>query len=229
MVKITWPHFQYLTVQADQVAIKGKGKIAAKEDRHEISLKAQNVLFEGKKFAAINIDIDQQKDACTYQLKGEGILNQVSARLSGRIEKNLGFSAGSRFPRKVRSDLRIRTVPLDCKFEMEKDGIRIHSATLLQGKQKTLCFERNYFGFQNRSAACSGIGQRRSNHNLAWFQGCFQRCRFRPDTGQRQARSARMQTQYAGVQLSDTRQTAYRSDAVSRAPMRRTCSSFRVN
>jgi autotransporter translocation and assembly factor TamB len=133
--EITWPHFQYQSVQADQVALKGKGKFTGKDERRELSLKAQNVLFDSKKIGALNIDLEQQKDACSFQLKGDGIINQISARLSGRVEKIWDF------PLVVVSTqgqvgFKDQAGSLECKFEMEKDGIRIHSASMLQGKQK---------------------------------------------------------------------------------------------
>jgi autotransporter translocation and assembly factor TamB len=133
--EITSPHFQHLTVQADQVAIKGKGKIANREDRHDLSLKAQNVLLDTKKIAALNIDIEQQKDSCTFQLKGDGIVNQVSARLSGRVEKIWDFPLVA-VSSQGQLGFKDQSGSLECKFEMEKDGIRIQSAVVQQGKQK---------------------------------------------------------------------------------------------
>ena len=85
--EINSPRFQYSNYQADQLAVKGKGKLTGKEDRREISLKAQNVVIDGRKLASISIDLDQQKNSCSFQFNGDGILDQLSARLSGKLDR----------------------------------------------------------------------------------------------------------------------------------------------
>ena len=133
--EITSPRFQYLSVQAEQVSIKGKGKAAGREDRHEISLKAQNVFLGARKIAALNLDVEQQKDTCLFKLNGDGILSQISAHLSGRVEKIWDFPLIT-LSSQGQAGFRDQTGSLECNLEMEKDGLRIHSASVQQGKQK---------------------------------------------------------------------------------------------
>jgi hypothetical protein len=138
--EISSSHFQYLSVQADQVAMKGKGKIFSKDGQHVISLKAQNVLIESNKIASLNLDVDQQKDGCSFQFKGDGIANEISARLSGRIERIWDFPLIS-VSWQGQAGFKDQMGSLECKFELQKDGVRIHSASMQQGKQKVTVSE----------------------------------------------------------------------------------------
>jgi translocation and assembly module TamB len=133
--EINSPRFQYSNYQADQFAIKGKGKLIGREGRREISLKAQNVVMDGRKIALVNLDLDQQKDSCSFQFKGDGIFNELSARLSGKLDRIWDFplvsvSTQGQLQRKELGGT------LDAKFDIETDGIKIHSACLQHGKQK---------------------------------------------------------------------------------------------
>ena len=133
--EINSPHFQYSDYQADQLALKGKGKINGKEERREISLKAQNVFLGGQRFASLNVDLDQQKSGCSFRLKGDGILNQLSARLSGKLERIWEFPLLSVSTR-GQVEWKDLSVAMDAKFDVEKDGLKIHSASFQQGRQK---------------------------------------------------------------------------------------------
>ncbi|HYA42583.1 MAG TPA: translocation/assembly module TamB domain-containing protein [Syntrophobacteraceae bacterium] len=133
--EISWARFQYANYHAEQISVKGKGRLTGKEERREISIKAQNVVMEGKKLASLCIDLDQQKGSCAFRLKGDEILNQASAQLSGNLERIwefplIGVSTQGRFNWKNLSG------SIDAKFDIEKDGIRLHSASLQQGRQK---------------------------------------------------------------------------------------------
>jgi len=133
--EINSPRFEYSNYQADQIALKGKGKLNGKEERHEISIKARDVVLDGQKFASLDVDVDQQKSSCSFRLKGDGILNQISARLSGKLERIWEFPLVS-VSAQGQIEWKELSGALDARFEIEKDGLRIHSATLQQGKQK---------------------------------------------------------------------------------------------
>ncbi len=133
--EINSPRFQYSNYQADQIAVKGKGKLTGKEDRREISLKAQNVVIEGRKLASIKMDLDQQKNSCSFQFNGDGILDQLSARLSGKLDRIWEFPLVSV---STQGQLQWKELggTVDAKFDIENDGIKIHSASLQHGRQK---------------------------------------------------------------------------------------------
>jgi translocation and assembly module TamB len=135
--EINWPRFQYSSYQADQLSIRGKGKLAGKQERREISVKAQNVVFEGKRIASLNIDLEQQNDSCVFQFKGDGILNQVSARLSGKLDRIWAFPL-MYVSTQGQLEWKELSGAVDARFDIEKDGIRIHSASLQHGNEKIL-------------------------------------------------------------------------------------------
>lgn len=135
--EINWPRFQYSNYQADQLSIRGKGKLAGQEERREISLKAQNVVFDGKRIASLNIDLEQMKDSCAFQFKGDGILSHVSARLSGKLDRIWEFPLMS-VSTQGQLDWKDLRGTVDARFDIEKDGIRIHSASFQHGIQKIL-------------------------------------------------------------------------------------------
>lgn len=135
--EINSPRFQHASIQADNIALKGKGRLTGKDERRQVSFKAQNIMLDGKKISSLNLDLDQQKDGCTYQLKGDGIVNQVSTRLSGRIEKIFEFPLLS-FSTQGQVNWMDQSGAIEGRFDVEKDGIRIQSASLRQGKQKLL-------------------------------------------------------------------------------------------
>ncbi|MFZ2448303.1 MAG: translocation/assembly module TamB [Syntrophobacteraceae bacterium] len=129
------PRLQYGAVQADQITLKGKGKFATKEDRREISLKAQNIVVDGKNISSLNLDLDQQKDGCSFQLKSDGILGQLTARLSGRVGNIWEFPLVT-VSTQGQLGWKDQSGAFEAKFEIEKDGLKISSASLQQGKQK---------------------------------------------------------------------------------------------
>ncbi|MGA2224236.1 MAG: translocation/assembly module TamB domain-containing protein [Syntrophobacteraceae bacterium] len=133
--EINSPRFQYSNYQADQLAVKGKGKLTGKEDRREISLKAQNVVIDGRKLASINVDLDQQKNSCSFRFNGDGMLDQLSARLSGKLDRIWEFPLVSV---STQGQLQWKELggTVDAKFDIEHDGIKIHSASLQHGRQK---------------------------------------------------------------------------------------------
>jgi autotransporter translocation and assembly factor TamB len=135
--EINSQRLQYATLQAEQIAIKGKGKLNSWDDRHEISVRAQNVVFDGNRAASLGVELDQQKSGASFQLKGEGMLNQLSARLSGKLERIWDFPLVS-VSTQGQVGWKDQTGTVDCKFDIEKDAIRINSASLLQGKQKAV-------------------------------------------------------------------------------------------
>ena len=130
--EINSQRLQYATFQAEQLAIKGKGKLDSWDDRHEVSLRAQNLLFQGNRAASLSVELDQQKSGCSFQLKGEGILNQLSARLSGKLDRIWDFPLVA-VSTQGQVGWKDQTGTVDCKFDIEKDGIRINSASLLAG------------------------------------------------------------------------------------------------
>ena len=133
--EVNWAHFQYSNYRADQLTVKGKGKLTGKEERREISLKAQNVILDGKRLSSLNVDLDQQKSSCAFRLKGDGILDQVSARLSGNLERIWDFPLMS-VSTQGQIDWNKQSGNVDAKFDIEKDGIKIHSASFQQGRGK---------------------------------------------------------------------------------------------
>ncbi len=135
--EINWPRFQYSNYQADQLSIRGKGRLAGQEERREISLKAHNVVFDGKRIASLNIDLEQQKDSCAFQFKGDGLLSHVSARLSGKLDRIWEFPLMS-VSTQGQLDWKDLSGTVDARFDIEKDGIRIHSASFQHGIQKIL-------------------------------------------------------------------------------------------
>jgi len=135
--EINWPHFEYSDYQADQLSVRGKAKLAGKEERREISVKAQNVVFAGKRIASLNIDLDQQKNSCAFQFKGDGILNHVSARLSGKLDRIWEFPLMS-VSTQGQLDSKELSGSVDARFDIERDGIRIQSASFQHGRQKIL-------------------------------------------------------------------------------------------
>jgi len=133
--EINWSRFGYANCHADQISVKGKGRLTGKEERREICLKAQNVVLDGKRLASLNVDFDQQKSSCAFRLKGDGILDQVSARLSGNLERIWEFPLIS-VSTQGQVDWKKANGTIDAKFDIEKDRVRIPSASLQQGKQK---------------------------------------------------------------------------------------------
>jgi len=127
--------FQYSDYQADQLALKAKGKLIGKEEVREISLKAQNVILGGQKLSSINIELDQQKSSCSFRLQGSGILNQISARLSGKLERIWEFPLLA-VSTQGQVEWKNLSVATDAKFEIQKDGLKIHSGAFQQGKEK---------------------------------------------------------------------------------------------
>jgi len=135
--EINWSHFQYSNYQADQVSVHGKGKLAGKEERREISVKAQNVVLDTKRIASLNIDLDQQNNSCAFKFKGDGMLNHVSAMLSGKLDGIWEFPLMS-VSAQGQLDSKELSGTVDAKFDVERDGIRIHSASFQHGRQKIL-------------------------------------------------------------------------------------------
>ena len=133
--EMNWTGFQYMDLLADSLNLKGKGRLTGKEERREVSLKAQNVVLDGKRFASINLDLDQEKNTCAFRLKGEGILDQISARLSGNLERIWEFPSISVSTR-GQVDWKKLSGIMEARFDIEKDGIKIHSASVQQGRQK---------------------------------------------------------------------------------------------
>ena len=78
------PVLQVGAVQGEQVSLKGKGKIVGKEGQRELSLKVQNLNVEGRKLGALNLDLQQESDACRFSLKSEGMWAHGGARLAGK-------------------------------------------------------------------------------------------------------------------------------------------------
>ena len=133
--EISWPRFQYADVQADQLGIKGKGKISGKDDRRELTVKVQNLNIDGRRISSLNAELDQQKSTCSFQIKADGVLNQISAKLSGRVDRIWEFPLVS-VSTQGQLGWKDQTGSVDCKFDIEKDAVRINSASLQQGKQK---------------------------------------------------------------------------------------------
>lgn len=133
--EINWTHFEYSNYQADLLAVKGKGKLTGKEEKREMSLKANNVVLDGKRLASLSLDLDQQKNFCTFRLKGDGIVDQVSARLSGKLDRIWDFPFMS-ISTQGQVDWNKLSGTVDAKFDIEKDGIKINSASLQHGREK---------------------------------------------------------------------------------------------
>ncbi len=135
--EINWPRLQYSAIQAEQLSLKGKGKLVGREENRTVSLNAQNLVLDGKKISSLNLELTQQKNSCSFQLKGEGVVSQLSARLSGRLERiwDFPFLSVSTQGQLGFKDL---SGAIDAKFDVEKEGIRIHSASLQQGKQRAV-------------------------------------------------------------------------------------------
>ncbi|MHC1727140.1 MAG: translocation/assembly module TamB domain-containing protein [Syntrophobacteraceae bacterium] len=135
--EITWPRLQYSSIQAEQLSIKGKGRLTGKEENRTVSVKTQNLVFDGKKVSSLHLDLVQQKSSVSFQLKGDGIVNQLSARLSGLVERIWDFPLLS-ISTQGQIGWKDQSGSIEAKFDLEKEGIRIHSASLQQGKQKAI-------------------------------------------------------------------------------------------
>ncbi|MCE5336489.1 MAG: translocation/assembly module TamB domain-containing protein [Desulfobacteraceae bacterium] len=133
----TWERFQFASVSADSITAKGRAKIADKEGRRVVSFKAHNLLFDGKKIKSLSADFDQQKTSADFKASADGISGQGSVRLSGRIDRIWDFPLLS-VSTQGQLGWKDQNAKVDARFEINPDGLRIHSATLQQGRQRAV-------------------------------------------------------------------------------------------
>ncbi|MDR3557699.1 MAG: translocation/assembly module TamB domain-containing protein [Syntrophobacteraceae bacterium] len=126
--EIDSPRFGYANCQADRLSIAGNGVVAGKNGRRTLTLRAQNVVLDGKKFASVTVNLDQQNNSCDFKLSGDGILDQVTARLSGRLDRIWDFP---RLSVSTRGSLGWKKVngAVDARFSVEPNGIKVDSAS----------------------------------------------------------------------------------------------------
>ena len=129
------PAFQVGAVQGEQVSLKGKGKIVGKEGQRELTLKVRNLNIEGRKLGALNLDLQQEADACRFTLKSEGIWTHGSAKLTGRLEKIWGPVRTVQVSQSMITWGK-ESASVEGKFEAGKEGFRVHSLTLQRGNEK---------------------------------------------------------------------------------------------
>jgi autotransporter translocation and assembly factor TamB len=134
---VSSPSFQVGPVQGEQASLKGKGKILGKEGRRELTLKVQNLSADGKKLGAWNLDLQQEADACRFNVKGEGALVHGSAKLSGRLEKMWG-PVRTLLVNQSALSWKNQSASLDARIEAGHDGIRVQSVTMQHNKEKLL-------------------------------------------------------------------------------------------
>jgi translocation and assembly module TamB len=133
--EIDSPRFSYGNCRADRLSIKGKANIAGKSGRRLITVTAQNLLFDGKKLASVNLALDQQNNSCGFKLSANGILDQVSAKLSGKLDRiwdfpHIAVSTRGRLGWKKFNGA------VDARFEVEPHGVKVDSASLAYGDSK---------------------------------------------------------------------------------------------
>lgn len=133
--EINSPKFAYSSITADNIAVRVKGRMPKKEERHEISLKAQNLLYKGNRISSLALELDQQQSGCSYKLKSDGLMNQFSAQLSGRLENIWEFPRISASTRGQYS-WKDQAGTIEAQFDFDKQSLKINSAILRQGKQK---------------------------------------------------------------------------------------------
>jgi autotransporter translocation and assembly factor TamB len=132
---ISSPQFQLGPVQGEQASLKGKGKIIGKEGQRELTLKVQNLSADGKKLGTLNLDLQQEADACRFNLKNEGAMNHGGGRLSGRVEKIWGpvrtlvVSQGALVWKN-------QSASLEARIEAGSEALRVQSLTLQHNKEK---------------------------------------------------------------------------------------------
>ena len=133
--EIDSPHFRYANCQADRLSIEGKGIISGKKGLHVIAMRAQNLVVDGKKFASVNLDLDQQNNSCAFKLSGDGVLNQVRTSLSGRLDRIWDFPHMSVSTRGALGWKKLSGA-VDARFEVEQNQIKIDSASFMYGNAK---------------------------------------------------------------------------------------------
>ena len=132
---ISSPLFQVGPVQGEQASLKGKGRIIGKEGQKELTLKVQNLIADGKKLGALNLDLQQEADTCRFNIKSEGVLNHGGARLSGRVEKIWG-PVRTLLVNQSALTWKNQSASLDARIEGGSDGIRVQSLTMQHSKEK---------------------------------------------------------------------------------------------
>jgi hypothetical protein len=132
---ISSPLLQFGAIQAEQASLKGKGRIIGKEGQRDLTLKAQNLSAAGKKLGSLNLDIQQEADACRFNIRSEGLLNEGSARLSGRLEKIWG-PVRTLLVSQSALAWKNQSASLDGRIEVGQDGIHVQSLSIQHGKEK---------------------------------------------------------------------------------------------
>jgi autotransporter translocation and assembly factor TamB len=132
---VSSPLLQFGAIQAEQASLKGKGRIIGKEAQRDLTLKVKQLSADGKKFGSLNLDLQQEADACRFDIRSEGVWNEGNARLSGRLEKVWG---PVRMLLVTQSTLgwKNQSASLDGKIEVGHDGIRVQSLNIHHGKEK---------------------------------------------------------------------------------------------
>lgn len=129
------PLFQYGSIQAEQASLSGKGKITGKDGRREASLKSAKAILGGVKVNSLGLDVQQQDEICKFQLKGEGLFNQLSARLSGRLEK-IWTAPRTLVVDQGQFTWKEQGGTVDGRVELDGQRFKIHSLNIQQARQK---------------------------------------------------------------------------------------------
>jgi hypothetical protein len=130
------PLLQLGDIQVEQASLKGKGAALGKDGRRDLALKIQNISAGSKKLGSLNLDLQQEADACRFNIRSEGISNQGSARLSGRLEKIWG-PVRTLTVNQSTLGWKNRSASVDARIEAGKDGIHVQSLNIQHGKEKT--------------------------------------------------------------------------------------------
>ncbi|MDR3569013.1 MAG: translocation/assembly module TamB [Syntrophobacteraceae bacterium] len=133
--EIRSPRFSYGNCQADRLSIKGKASIAGKNDRRQVAVSAQNLVVYGKKFASVNLDLDQHDNSCGFKVSANGIFDRGSARLSGNLDRIWDFPHLSVSTRGSLGWKKLNGA-VDARFEVEQHGIKVDSASFRYGDSK---------------------------------------------------------------------------------------------
>lgn len=129
------PLLQIGPVQAEQLSLKGRGRLIGKESQREVSLKVQNLTVEGRRLGALNLDLQQEADVCRFNLKSDGLGTQGGARLGGRLEKLWG-PVRTLLITPSRLTWGKESASLEGRVDAGKEGIRVHSLTVQRESER---------------------------------------------------------------------------------------------
>ncbi|MFP5212982.1 MAG: AsmA-like C-terminal region-containing protein, partial [Acidobacteriota bacterium] len=133
--EIKSPRFDYGQSSAEQISIAGSGPLMGKEAKRQGTIKAQNIVADGKKLGSLQLDLQQVGESCRFQLEDRGAWPKGSLKLAGRLEHlwtppyAVSITQGS-------VGWQDQTATFDSRFDVDKDHVKFHSLNLQQGKQK---------------------------------------------------------------------------------------------